>query len=238
MDFTKVVTKRRMVRNFSDEPISNDEVDRILDLARRGPSAGFSQGQDFVVVTDKGKKVEIAALCGEKSYAESGFHPFISGAPVLIVPCTNEAAYHRRYQEEPDKLRQDGSEIDWPVPYWFMDIGAAIMVILLAAVDEGLAAGFAGVWNLDELRDHFGHPEGSLSHGSHPDWASRLGQALTIPEAWPAASARSRSSPVLGERPEVTEILHPAIVVLTFVSATIAILSKYLGWQTEHLLHQ
>ena len=29
----------------------------------------------------------------------------------------------------------------------------------------------------------------------------------------------------------MTEILHPAIVVLTFVSATIAILSKYLGWQ-------
>ena len=63
MDFTEVVTKRRMVRNFSDEPISNDEVDRILNLARRGPSAGFSQGQDFIVVNDKAKRLEIAALC-------------------------------------------------------------------------------------------------------------------------------------------------------------------------------
>ena len=44
-----------------------------------------------------------------------GFHAFVSGAPVLIVPCTNEAAYHRRYREL-DKLRQDGTEIDWPVP--------------------------------------------------------------------------------------------------------------------------
>ena len=192
MDFTEVVIKRRMVRNFSDEPISNDEVDRILNLARRGPSAGFSQGQDFIVVNDKVKKLEIAALCGEKSYVESGFHPFISGAPVLIVPCTNEAAYHRRYQE-PDKLRQDGTEIDWPVPYWFMDIGAAAMVILLAAVDEGLAAGFAGVWNLDELRDLLGIPDEVTPMG-------------VIPIGHPAPDKRSLSLK-RGRRP-LREVVH------------------------------
>jgi len=192
MDFSEVVTKRRMVRNFSDEPISNDEVDRILYLARRGPSAGFSQGQDFVVVTDKVKKVEIAVLCGEKSYVESGFQPFISGAPVLIVPCTNEAAYHRRYQE-PDKLRPDGSEIDWPVPYWFMDIGAAVMVILLAAVDEGLAAGFAGVWDLDELRDLL----------EIPDEVCPMG---VIPIGHPAPDKRSLSLK-RGRRP-MREVVH------------------------------
>ena len=192
MDFTEVVIKRRMVRNFSDEPISNDEVDRILNLARRGPSAGFSQGQDFIVVNDKAKKLEIAALFGEKSYVESGFHPFISGAPVLIVPCTNEAAYHRRYQE-PDKLRQDGTEIDWPVPYWFMDIGAAAMVILLAAVDEGLAAGFAGVWNLDELRDLLGIPDEVTPMG-------------VIPIGHPAPDKRSPSLK-RGRRP-LREVVH------------------------------
>jgi len=192
MDFTEVVTKRRMVRNFSDEPISNDEVDRILNLARRGPSAGFSQGQDFIVVNDKAKRLEIAALCGEKSYVESGFHPFISGAPVLIVLCTNEAAYHRRYQE-PDKLRQDGTEIDWPVPYWFMDIGAAAMVILLAAVEEGLAAGFAGVWNLDELRDLLGIPDEVTPMG-------------VIPIGHPAPDKRSPS--LKRSRRPLREVVH------------------------------
>ena len=38
----------------------------------------------------------------------------------------------------PDKL-SDGEEIDWPVPYWFVDAGAALMLVLLAAIDEGLA---------------------------------------------------------------------------------------------------
>ena len=97
-----LVHKRRMVRRFTDEPVPQETIQRILDLARRNPSAGFTQGQDFVVVTRPETKQAIAQLCGEEDYVEAGFHRFISGAPVLIVPCTNEAAYHRRYQE-PDK---------------------------------------------------------------------------------------------------------------------------------------
>ncbi len=62
---------------------------------------------------------------------------------MLLIPCTSEAAYHRRYQQ-PDKIKEDGTEVEWPVPYWHMDVGCAVMILLLAAVDEGLGAGFAG----------------------------------------------------------------------------------------------
>jgi nitroreductase len=157
MEFNDVVYKRRMVRHFTADPVEPEVVDRILDLARHSPSAGFTQGQSFVVVTRPELKQAIAELCGEASYVEKGFDPFISGAPVLIIPCTSEAAYHRRYQE-PDKVREDGSEIVWPVPYWFMDIGCAAMVVLLAAVNEGLSAGFAGAHDLAALRDLLGIP--------------------------------------------------------------------------------
>jgi nitroreductase len=151
MEFSAVVHKRRMVRNFTKQAVDPQAVDRILELARHAPSAGFTQGQSFVVVTRPDLKRAIADLCGEAEYVAGGFHPFISGAPVLIVPCTSEAAYHRRYQER-DKLQADGMEIEWPVPYWHMDIGCAVMIVLLAAVDEGLAAGFAGAHDLDALR--------------------------------------------------------------------------------------
>ena len=189
MEFREVVRKRRMVRHFADEPVAPEVIERMLALARHAPSAGFTQGQSFVVVTRPELKAEIARLCGEESYVAGGFHPFISGAPVLLVACTSEAAYHRRYRE-PDKLRADGSEIDWPVPYWHMDIGCAVMVLLLAAVDEGLAAGFAGAHDLDALRAllgiptevtpvgviPIGHrapdvPSGSLKRGRTPDAA-------------------------------------------------------------------
>jgi nitroreductase len=157
MEFREVVRKRRMVRHFTDEPVAPEVIERMLALARHAPSAGFTQGQSFVVVTRPELKAEIARLCGEESYVAGGFHPFISGAPVLVVACTSEAAYHRRYRE-PDKVRDDGSEIEWPVPYWHMDIGCAVMILLLAAVDEGLAAGFAGAHHLDALRALLGIP--------------------------------------------------------------------------------
>ncbi len=133
-----------MVRHFTNEPVDPAALKRILDLARHAPSAGFTQGQSFVVVTRPELKQQIARLCSEESYVERGFHPFISEAPVLVIPCTSETAYHRRYQEG-DKTNEDGSEIVWPVPYWHMDIGCAIMIPLLGVVNEGLAAGFAGL---------------------------------------------------------------------------------------------
>jgi len=157
MDLRDVVLKRRMVRHFSDEPVAPELVQQILNLARHAPSAGFTQGQSFLVITRPEIKQAIADLCGEAEYVAGGFHPFISGAPVLLIPCTSEAAYHRRYREA-DKLQDDGSEIVWPVPYWHMDIGCAVMLALLAAVDLGLDAGFAGAFDLDGLRALLGIP--------------------------------------------------------------------------------
>jgi len=143
VDFTEVVRMRRMVRHFTSEPVAPEVIDRMLELTRHAPSAGFTQGQSFIVVTRPELKKAIGRLCGEEEYVSGGFHPFVSEAPVLFIPCTSEAAYHRRYQE-PDKLREDGTEIEWPVPYWHMDIGCAVMILLLAVVNEGLSAGYAG----------------------------------------------------------------------------------------------
>ena len=151
MEFRDVVLKRRMVRNFADKSVDPELIERILDLTRHAPSAGFTQGQSFIIVTDPEKKKEIARTCEEDEYVNRGFAPFISRAPVLLIPCTSETAYHRRYREA-DKVNEDGTEINWPVPYWFMDIGCAVMIALLAAIDEGLVSAFAGSKDLDALR--------------------------------------------------------------------------------------
>lgn len=153
MEFTDVVHKRRMVRHFTSEPVAPEVIERMLALASHAPSAGFTQGQSFIVITRPDLKQAVARLSGEEEYVASGFHPFVSEAPVLVIPCTSEAAYHRRYQE-PDKVNEDGTEIEWPIPYWHMDIGCAVMILLLAAVNEGLAAGFVGFApkELQELR--------------------------------------------------------------------------------------
>src|SRR5690606_674785 len=95
-DFSKLVRKRRMIRNFTDEPVPWETVERIVDNGRRGPSAGFSQGMQFVAVTDADTRGRIAEIAGEHWYVRQGHEPFMSRAPVHIVITTSEEDYHRR----------------------------------------------------------------------------------------------------------------------------------------------
>jgi len=181
-----VLRKRRMVRNFLPDPIDEDVLARVAASAMRAPSAGNSQGISVVVVTSAATRQKIADLAGESGYVDAGFDPWISGAPAHIVLSVSEKVYHDRYQE-PDKTDSAGAEIEWPVPYWWVDAGAAMMTVLLAAVDEGLAAGFLGVHSFQDLKeavnlpdDHnpigvitVGHPapdrkSGSLARGTRP----------------------------------------------------------------------
>ncbi len=156
MDFREVVAQRRMVRSYTPEPVDGDTLIRILDTARRAPSAGFSQGQRFVVVTEAATRRAIAESAGEPAFVADGFPPWISQAPVHVVVCADEDAYRARYRE-PDKAADAAR---WPIPYWYVDAGCSLMLLLLATVDEGLAAGFLGAHRLDGLSELIGLPQG------------------------------------------------------------------------------
>lgn len=147
MEFGKVVRKRRMIRTFKSVPVPEVKIRRILELAQHYPSAGFSQGVAFILVTESERVRrlrEMSRLRGDAS--------------VLVVPCVSEKLYHDRYNE-PDKIRQDGTEIDWPIPYWYFDAGCASLLVLLAAVDQGLSAYLAGAFRPDLLRQELGIPD-------------------------------------------------------------------------------
>jgi nitroreductase len=159
MEFKDVIRRRRTVRNYDPAvPVARAAIERIVLAAQRAPSAGFSQGQRLVVVTNEATRAAIADICDEPDYVQAGFDPWVSRAPVLIVPCVSEEVYHRRYREA-DKVQDDGTEIEWPVPYWWVDVGTTWMLIMLAAVDEGLAAGFLGTHRLADLKALLGIPE-------------------------------------------------------------------------------
>ena len=159
MEFVDVLMKRRAVRRFEEGGVERQVIERIAKLAQRTPSAGFSQGQRLIVVTEPERRREVARLCGEEEY-EADFGPWISECAAQFIPCVSEAVYHRRYQE-PDKLQDDGTEIDWPIPYWWVDVGATMQNVMLAAVNEGVGCGFVGTdeagW--EQLRALLGIPE-------------------------------------------------------------------------------
>ena len=143
MELAEILKRRRMVRSYLPDPIARDTVERIVATVRRAPSGGFSQGHRLVVVTDPETRRELARLAGEEEYVAAGGQPWISTAPVHVFVGTREESYHERYRK-PDKLR-DGEEIGWPAPYWYVDAGAAFILLQLAAIDEGLASGVFGV---------------------------------------------------------------------------------------------
>ena len=160
MEFSELLPKRRMVRHYAAEPVSRESIERIVATVRRAPSAGYSQGQRLLVVMEEEGRSEVVRIATSGWGAGGrGLEPWMESAPVHVFVCTREADYHERYNED-DKL-VDGDEIEWPVPFWHVDAGAALMLILLAAIDEGLAAGLTGVprSTASELAAAFGIPD-------------------------------------------------------------------------------
>ena len=143
MELADILKRRRMVRSYLPDPVTREAVERIVATVRRAPSGGSSQGHRLVVVTDATTRRELARLAGEDEYVAGGGQAWIPTAPVHVLVGTREESYHERYRQ-PDKLR-DGEEIGWPAPYWYVDAGAAFILLQLAAIDEGLAAGVYGV---------------------------------------------------------------------------------------------
>jgi FMN reductase [NAD(P)H] len=143
MEFRDILARRRMHRAFLPDPIPREQIERIANVIRRAPSGGFSQGGSIVVVTDDEQRHAIATAFGDDHYSRGGRN-FIADAPVHMIISANESLYHARYNER-DKLEATGGvEVTWPVPYWFVDAGALMMLVLAAAIDEGLASAFVG----------------------------------------------------------------------------------------------
>src|SRR5580704_13858674 len=172
MDFTDVVRRRRMVRQFSDEPIAQESLDRILRNAVRGPSAGFSQGQAFLVLTGDDLK-RFWEVAGEAAA------PSVAAAPLVIVPMSCKRVYLDRYAQ-PDKGWTDRDEARWPVPFWHIDTGMAALLILLTVVYEGLGAVYFGIVPeaVPEFRVAFGVPDdyepiGAIAIGYNAEAAPR-----------------------------------------------------------------
>jgi FMN reductase [NAD(P)H] len=147
MSLYELLKQRRMVRSYTQEPVPREALARIAATVRRAPSGGFSQGQRLIVVDDPDLLRAIAA-----DEETDGAAPWFGSAAAQIFVLTREDDYHERYNR-PDKLEVGGgTEIEWPVPFWHVDAGAAMMLVLLAAIEEGLGAAVYGVFGDADAR--------------------------------------------------------------------------------------
>ncbi|QAY69212.1 nitroreductase family protein [Xylanimonas protaetiae] len=189
MEFQDVVRRRRMVRSFTDEPLTPEQVERVLGNAVRGPSAGFTQGWAFLVLESAADRERFWAAATPAS-SERDMTRWKAGlrrAPLLVVPMASRDAYLRRYAERDKagaRLVTPGAftpedQARWPVPYWHVDVGMASLLMLQTAVDLGLGACFFGIGGPERPAFHaaFGvpaewEPTGVVAVG-HPDEPAR-----------------------------------------------------------------
>jgi nitroreductase len=171
MEFDEVVRRRRMVRGYDpDRPVSPELVDKIVQHGLRAPSAGFSQGWSFLVLTAPADRALYWSSTADGN-GNGGWLERMRAAPLIIVALSNKSAYLDRYAQ-PDKGWTDRDEARWPAPYWDIDTGFAALLMHLTAVNEDLGSCFFGLpaTRVREFKDAFGvpaefHPIGALTIG-------------------------------------------------------------------------
>jgi nitroreductase len=165
MEFARVVRRRRMIRSYDEaRQVPPEALDTVLAAALRAPSAGFTQGISFLVLSSVTEREAFWRVAGE---AKGG--AWLRGmrtAPILILVWTSEEVYLDRYAE-PDKGWTDRDPARWSAPYWFVDAGMASMAALLAAVDAELGACFFGIQanRIGAVREAFRVPASQQSVG-------------------------------------------------------------------------
>jgi nitroreductase len=180
VELQQAIRKRRMVRAY--EPgrgIERASLDRVLDAARRSPSAGNSQGLDLLVLEGPAQTERYWDLTFPDR-SDRWIHAGLFDAPVLVVVLVDPSAYTARYGEADKAGTGLHDEAAWPVPYWWVDGGCAAENLLLTAVDEGLGACLFGIFRGErEVLDAFGVPPrkralGTVSLGHPADDAPGL----------------------------------------------------------------
>jgi nitroreductase len=137
METWDAIRARRNVRQFTDQALTDEELQRILEAAWRSPSSQNTQPWDFIIVTER------AHLEGLSQVWRGGGHIAGAAAAVVIV-----------IDDEQDAHKRETARYD---------IGQASMQMMIAAADLGIGSGHSSVGDQDLARSILGHPEGKIA---------------------------------------------------------------------------
>jgi len=169
MEFQEVLQTRRSIRKYTQDSVSGEMLDILLEAAMLAPSAGNQQPWQFIIITRR-----------EKLDAIPSFHPYsrmVQQAPAAILVCG------------------DPRDKKWPT-FWDQDCSAATQNILLAARDLGLGTVWVGVYpevaRIEGFRSLFNIPEHIIPFALIPvGWpdggfssVNRSNPALVHRESW------------------------------------------------------
>ena len=99
MEFDDVIKRRRSVRRFSDQRPDPAVIDRCIDQARRAPTAGFSQGVDFLVLDDAEALAEFWAMVEDTEFPDEEDEK-AARPPVLVLVWSDPRRHVVRYSAD------------------------------------------------------------------------------------------------------------------------------------------
>lgn len=102
MDFFECVEKRRSIRKFTGEKVTEEELRRILQAGIAAPSAGNMQAREFILAKTKESITGIAGVTDTGITARGGrlTQEWIAGADVAVVICFDEKRMAARYGDK------------------------------------------------------------------------------------------------------------------------------------------
>ena len=174
-----------MTRRFAPGSLAPGVIDELLDVARRAPSAGYSQGVHFLVL--EGSSLDTFwDVTGAREWF-AGVQEGVLAAPVIVLPLADPTAYTGRYAEADKAGHGLDDAANWPVPFWLTDTAMAVQNLLLLAEERGLGALYFGIFrNARQLLDSLGVPAhvlqvGAVAIGERAADDTPSGSAVTRP---------------------------------------------------------
>lgn len=130
MDVWTAIQTKRAIREFKNEPLQQDHIDRILNAGRRSQSSKNSQPWHFIAVQDKDRLQKVSQL--------GDFMGHVAGAAlcvVIVVPEENERTL-----------------------WHFFDAGQSASYMQLAATEIGVGSCLGTIYKPQEAKDLLGIP--------------------------------------------------------------------------------
>jgi nitroreductase len=166
MDLMQAIKERRSVRKYRPDPVSDEDLNAVLEAARWAPSWTNTQCWRFVVARDPETKQKLAgALKDLAPGVENPSAGAIRSAPIVVAACA-ELGKSGYYKGEQATNKGD----------WFMfDVALAMQNLTLAAHSIGLGTVHVGLFDDSAMGEALEVPEGvavvELTPLGYPDEA-------------------------------------------------------------------
>ena len=145
MELQQAIAKRRSIRKFTEDAVTDEELKKIFESVRLSPSWANTQAWEFVVVRDKELINRITTTYLPKNPATK----CSLAASALIVVCAKLGLSGCYDGKQSTKLDS-----------WFMfDLGIATQTLCLTAHEMGLGTVVVGLMDLDACKKVIGLPD-------------------------------------------------------------------------------